>query len=166
MLKIIVYPLLLHPILLHIVRNIKMIPCYSFFLQRPSPDIKQSLYRLVHELIMNNWRYFFKGSVLKTLHSQSPQNGNGDVQNAQQFTAIMQVCSTLTSEVCWPQFITQNYCMYIQILSYLLHDKWIDIGRQNGKQKSYSLFDVSMMTIHMFFCIFIKKNPLIWWFKL
>lgn len=114
MLKIIVYPLLLHPILLHIVCNIKMIPCYSFFLQRPSPDIKQSLYRLVHELIMNNWRYFFKGSVLKTLHSQSPQNGNGDVQNAQQFTAIMQVCSTLTSEVCWPQFITQNYCMYIQ----------------------------------------------------
>lgn len=70
--------------------SICMDQIYPIIAQRPSPDIKQSLYRLVHELIMNNWRYFFKGSVLKTLHSQPPQNGNGDVQNAQQFTAIMQ----------------------------------------------------------------------------
>ncbi|XP_062581488.1 exportin-6-like [Saccostrea cucullata] len=56
---------------------------YPIIAQRPSPDIKASLYRLVHELMMNNWRYFFKGSVLKKLSVQhTPQKENGEMQRA------------------------------------------------------------------------------------
>ncbi|XP_062586944.1 exportin-6-A-like [Saccostrea cucullata] len=68
-----------------------MDPIYPLITQRPLPDIKVSLYRLVHELMMNNWRYFFKGSVMKTISVQyTPQNGNGEIQNGEEFTAIMQ----------------------------------------------------------------------------
>ena len=54
--------------------------------QRPSPDIKSTLYRLLFELLQNNWRYFFKSNVLAKIHSQ-----NDEVYNEHQFIAIMQV---------------------------------------------------------------------------
>ncbi|XP_071106408.1 exportin-6-like [Haliotis cracherodii] len=58
---------------------------YPIIAPRPAPDIKSVLYELLHELMMNNWRYFFKGSVMSTLNSQSEH-----VENGPQFTTIMQ----------------------------------------------------------------------------
>ncbi|XP_052267006.1 exportin-6-like [Dreissena polymorpha] len=58
---------------------------YPVLAQRPSPDMKQVLYELLHELLMNNWRYFFKGSVLTALNSKEET-----LENEQQFVAIMQ----------------------------------------------------------------------------
>ena len=51
-------------------------------------DIKPALYELLHELLQNNWRYFFKDSVLTVLKgAQNDEN----VENQQQFIDIMQV---------------------------------------------------------------------------
>ena len=54
--------------------------------QRPSPDLKQVLYQLLHELLVNNWRYFFKGSVLTKLNNEAET-----VEHEPQFISIMQV---------------------------------------------------------------------------
>ncbi|XP_045213258.2 exportin-6-like [Mercenaria mercenaria] len=58
---------------------------YPVIAQRPSPDMKQVLYELLHEFLINNWRYFFKGSVLTKLN-----NKEETVENEAQFSAIMQ----------------------------------------------------------------------------
>jgi len=44
------------------------------------------LYELLHELMLNNWRYFFKGCVLNAL-----SNKVETVENEPQLIAIMQV---------------------------------------------------------------------------
>ena len=61
-------------------------PMFYLSFQRPSPDMKQVLYELLHELLINNWRFFFKGSVLTTLGSKEEI-----FENEPQFSAIMQV---------------------------------------------------------------------------
>ena len=53
--------------------------------QRPSPDIKPTLYELLHQILHNNWRYFFKGSVLSMMKGHADE-----VENEGQFTSIMQ----------------------------------------------------------------------------
>ena len=59
---------------------------YVFLFQRPSPDIKSSLYELLHTLVVNNWRYFFPGNVLEAMQKQ------GDtVEHVSDLTAIFQV---------------------------------------------------------------------------
>lgn len=58
---------------------------YPIIAQRPTSDIKHALYELLHTLLMNNWRHFFKGSVLTMLQSKTEE-----VVNAGQFTLIMQ----------------------------------------------------------------------------
>lgn len=58
---------------------------YPIIAQRPSPDLKQVLYQLLHELLVNNWRYFFKGSVLTKLNNEAET-----VEHEPQFISIMQ----------------------------------------------------------------------------
>lgn len=58
---------------------------YPVIAQRPSPDMKQVMYELLHELLINNWRYFFKGSILSKLNNQEES-----VEHEAQFVAIMQ----------------------------------------------------------------------------
>ncbi|KAK3089908.1 hypothetical protein FSP39_007563 [Pinctada imbricata] len=65
--------------------SICMDQIYPIIAQRPSPDIKHVLYHLLHELLMNNWRYFFRGSVLLTLQKQETE-----MQNPEQFKAILE----------------------------------------------------------------------------
>ncbi|XP_041363102.1 exportin-6-like isoform X2 [Gigantopelta aegis] len=58
---------------------------YPIIAQRPSPDIKVVFYKLLHELVIHNWRYFFKGSVISALQNEAEQ-----LDNEPQFVAIMQ----------------------------------------------------------------------------
>ncbi|CAF2571220.1 unnamed protein product [Rotaria sp. Silwood2] len=49
-------------------------------------DIRENYYKLVHNLLINNWRYFFKGNVLTTF--------NGDIEttaNEHSFIQLMEV---------------------------------------------------------------------------
>lgn len=75
--------------------------------QKPTVDIKPALYELLHELLQNNWRYFFKDSVLTVL--KSSQNDE-NVENQQQFIDIMQVSGSSvlhvsTHQMAWPVFL-------------------------------------------------------------
>ncbi|XP_060583375.1 exportin-6-like [Ruditapes philippinarum] len=58
---------------------------YPVIAQRSSPDMKQVLYELLHEFLLSNWKYFFKGSVFTSLRSKVET-----VENEAQFSAIMQ----------------------------------------------------------------------------
>ncbi|GAB1610031.1 exportin-6-like isoform X1, partial [Argonauta hians] len=78
---------------------------YPIVAQRSSPDIKCKLYKLLFELLVNNWRYFFNTSLASTItalhnsssNTNSSNNGSNNsnsssdlVQNGEQFVAIMQ----------------------------------------------------------------------------
>ncbi|CAF3839066.1 unnamed protein product [Rotaria magnacalcarata] len=39
-------------------------------------DIRENYYKLVHNLLINNWRYFFKGNVLTTLNGDTETTAN------------------------------------------------------------------------------------------
>ncbi|XP_071128890.1 exportin-6-like [Mytilus edulis] len=58
---------------------------YPIIAQRPSPDMKLVLYNLLHELLVHNWRYFFKSNVLMKMNNEPEQ-----VENVQQFTSVLQ----------------------------------------------------------------------------
>lgn len=58
---------------------------YPLVSPRPTPDIKVSLYELLHAVVANNWRYFFPNSIIKIMQRQDES-----VQHAPEFTAIFQ----------------------------------------------------------------------------
>jgi hypothetical protein len=49
-------------------------------------DIRENYYKLVHNLLINNWRYFFKGNVLTTLNGETETTAN-----EQSFIQLMEV---------------------------------------------------------------------------
>ncbi|KAI0232540.1 Exportin-6-A, partial [Lamellibrachia satsuma] len=85
---------------------------YPIIAQKPTVDIKPALYELLHELLQNNWRYFFKDSVLTVL--KSSQNDE-NVENQQQFIDIMQ---GIFRETMLYQFLT----VLLQVLVCRSHD--------------------------------------------
>lgn len=50
-------------------------------------DIRENYYKLVHNLLLNNWRYFFKGNVLTTL--------NGDMEMTINDTYFLQLMESI-----------------------------------------------------------------------
>ncbi|XP_006823726.1 exportin-6-like [Saccoglossus kowalevskii] len=58
---------------------------YPIIAERSSPDIKSVLFELLHLLLLYNWRYFFRSSVLDSMKS-----GNETMENQPRFVAIMQ----------------------------------------------------------------------------
>lgn len=58
------------------------------FLQQPCPDIKCEFYELLHQLLLHNWRYFFRASLLAYM-SMAEET----VENQAQFNSVMQVCN-------------------------------------------------------------------------
>ncbi|CAF1378603.1 unnamed protein product [Rotaria sordida] len=64
-------------------------------------DIRENYYKLVHNLLINNWRYFFKGNVLTTL--------NGDIEttaNEHNFIQLMESIAWSFSQSDIEQFRT------------------------------------------------------------
>ncbi|XP_074647944.1 exportin-6-like [Tubulanus polymorphus] len=58
---------------------------YPIIAERSSPDIKSTLYAILHQLLIYNWRYFFKTPVITVIKSQTEE-----LDNQSQFIAIMQ----------------------------------------------------------------------------
>lgn len=56
--------------------------------QRSSPDVKMELFELLYQILHNNWRFFFKSSVLASV-----QRGTAEepMENEAQFVSAMQV---------------------------------------------------------------------------
>ncbi|CAL1529210.1 unnamed protein product [Lymnaea stagnalis] len=72
-------------VLLPRIISIAMDQIYPIVAPRPSPDMKSALYHLLHEILANNWRYFFKGSILDVMK----ESGDG-LENSAQFISILQ----------------------------------------------------------------------------
>lgn len=58
---------------------------YPILTEQPCPYIKCEFYELLHQLLLHNWRYFFRSSLLAKMSA-----GEETVENQAQFTAIMQ----------------------------------------------------------------------------
>ena len=56
--------------------------------QRSSPDIKGEMFELLYQVLHQNWRYFFKTSVLASVQRGVAED---TMENEAQFTAAMQV---------------------------------------------------------------------------
>lgn len=56
--------------------------------QRSSPDVKAEMFELLYQILHQNWRYFFKNSVLITVQRGASED---TMENEAQFTAAMQV---------------------------------------------------------------------------
>lgn len=62
--------------------------------QRASPDIKAELFELLYQVLHQNWRYFFKTSVLASVQRGAAED---TMENEAQFTAAMQVSPSAMS---------------------------------------------------------------------
>ncbi|KAK3797258.1 hypothetical protein RRG08_030482 [Elysia crispata] len=93
--------------------SISMDQIYPIVAPRPSPDMKSAIYHLLHEILTNNWRYFFKGSVLDMMN----ESGDG-LENGAQFTSILQAYGQ--------SFLQTDISIFRQNLESLeaLHLKW------------------------------------------
>ncbi|KAK7112089.1 exportin-6-like [Littorina saxatilis] len=66
--------------------NICMEQIYPIISPRPSPDIKSSLYELLHTLVVNNWRYFFPSNILTSMQKR----GDAVVEHFAELSSIFQ----------------------------------------------------------------------------
>lgn len=64
-------------------------PLSSSLRQRSSPDVKAEMFELLYQILHQNWRYFFKNSVLIKVQRGASED---TMENEGQFTAAMQVC--------------------------------------------------------------------------
>lgn len=66
--------------------NLCMEHIYPLLAERSCPDVKLSLFELLYQILLNNWRYFFKSGLLNNLG----QIGNDQIENESHFISIMQ----------------------------------------------------------------------------
>ncbi|XP_014894762.1 exportin-6 [Poecilia latipinna] len=101
---------------------------YPVVAERSSPDVKAEMFELLYQILHQNWRYFFKTSVLTSV-----QKGGVDdtMENEAQFTAAMQAFGQ--------SFLQTDIHIFKQNLSYL--------ESLNSKHKLYhrKLFRTSML---------------------
>ncbi|CAL8273014.1 unnamed protein product [Lota lota] len=101
---------------------------YPIVAERSSPDIKAEMFELLYQVLHQNWRYFFKTSVLASVQRGAAED---TMENEAQFTAAMQAFgqSFLQPDI---HIFKQNVC-YLEAL--------------NSKHKLYhrKLFRTSML---------------------
>ncbi|XP_005990741.1 exportin-6 isoform X2 [Latimeria chalumnae] len=60
---------------------------YPIIAERSSSDVKSELFELLYQVLHNNWRYFFKSTVLASVQRGAAEE---TIENAPQFITIMQ----------------------------------------------------------------------------
>uniref|UniRef100_A0A3B4AKJ8 Importin N-terminal domain-containing protein n=1 Tax=Periophthalmus magnuspinnatus TaxID=409849 RepID=A0A3B4AKJ8_9GOBI len=101
---------------------------YPVVAERSSPDVKAEMFELLYQILHQNWRYFFKTSVLTTVQKGASEDV---MENEAQFTAAMQAFGQ--------SFLQPDIHIFKQNLSYL--------ESLNSKHKLYhrKLFRTSML---------------------
>ncbi|XP_037544857.1 exportin-6 [Nematolebias whitei] len=101
---------------------------YPVVAERSSPDVKAEMFELLYQILHQNWRYFFKTSVLISVQRGAVED---TMENEAQFTAAMQAFGQ--------SFLQPDIHIFKQNLSYL--------ESLNSKHKLYSrkLFRTSML---------------------
>ena len=59
-----------------------------FFFQRSAPDIKTEFFELIHQLLLNNWRYFFRSNIQNRV---ALGEDGACCENQDQFVKMMEV---------------------------------------------------------------------------
>ncbi|EDO42656.1 predicted protein [Nematostella vectensis] len=65
--------------------SLSMDQLYPILAERQSPDIKTEFFELLHQLLLHNWRYFFRTSLLAKMSA-----GEEQVENQSQFVSMLQ----------------------------------------------------------------------------
>uniref|UniRef100_A0A3Q3KKR1 Exportin 6 n=1 Tax=Mastacembelus armatus TaxID=205130 RepID=A0A3Q3KKR1_9TELE len=101
---------------------------YPVVAERSSPDVKAEMFELLYQILHQNWRYFFKTSVLTTVQRGAAED---TIENEAHFTAAMQAFGQ--------SFLQPDIHIFKQNLSYL--------ESLNSKHKLYhrKLFRTSML---------------------
>uniref|UniRef100_A0A667Y364 Exportin 6 n=1 Tax=Myripristis murdjan TaxID=586833 RepID=A0A667Y364_9TELE len=101
---------------------------YPIVAERSSPDVKAEMFELLYQILHQNWRYFFKTSVLASVQKIASED---TMENEAQFTAAMQAFGQ--------SFLQPDIHIFKQNLSYL--------ESLNSKHKLYhrKLFRTSML---------------------
>uniref|UniRef100_A0A3Q1BHI9 Importin N-terminal domain-containing protein n=1 Tax=Amphiprion ocellaris TaxID=80972 RepID=A0A3Q1BHI9_AMPOC len=101
---------------------------YPVVSERSSPDVKAEMFELLYQILHQNWRYFFKTSVLTSVQRGAAED---TMENEAQFTAAMQAFGQ--------SFLQPDIHIFKQNLSYL--------ESLNSKHKLYhrKLFRTSML---------------------
>ncbi|XP_061159226.1 exportin-6 [Syngnathus typhle] len=101
---------------------------YPVVAERSSPDVKAEMFELLYQILHQNWRYFFKTSILTSVQRGAPEDA---MENEAQFTAAMQAFGQ--------SFLQPDIHIFKQNLSYL--------ESLNSKHKLYhrKLFRTSML---------------------
>uniref|UniRef100_A0A3Q3ACL7 Exportin 6 n=1 Tax=Kryptolebias marmoratus TaxID=37003 RepID=A0A3Q3ACL7_KRYMA len=101
---------------------------YPVVAERSSPDVKAEMFELLYQILHQNWRYFFKTSVLTSVQRGAAED---TMENEAQFTAAMQAFGQ--------SFLQPDIHIFKQNLSCL--------ESLNSKHKLYSrkLFRTSML---------------------
>ncbi|XP_072337474.1 exportin-6 isoform X2 [Scyliorhinus torazame] len=60
---------------------------YPIIAERSSPDVKMELFELLYQILHNNWRFFFKSSVLASIQRGTTEE---PMENEAQFASAMQ----------------------------------------------------------------------------
>ncbi|XP_063286607.1 exportin-6 isoform X3 [Pelobates fuscus] len=81
---------------------------YPIIAERPSPDVKAELFELLFQLLHNNWRYFFRSSILDSVNRDA---GDEPMENQAQFVVVMQAFGQ--------SFLQPDIHVFKQNLSYL-----------------------------------------------
>ncbi|KAK2571880.1 Exportin-6 [Acropora cervicornis] len=63
---------------------------YPIIIEQSCPDIKCEFYELLHQLLLHNWRFFFRSSLLAKMSA-----GEDTVENQPQFITIMQASEVI-----------------------------------------------------------------------
>uniref|UniRef100_A0A4W6ES94 Exportin 6 n=1 Tax=Lates calcarifer TaxID=8187 RepID=A0A4W6ES94_LATCA len=101
---------------------------YPVVAERSSPDVKAEMFELLYQILHQNWRYFFKTSVLTSVQRGAAED---TMENEAQFAAAMQAFGQ--------SFLQPDIHIFKQNLSYL--------ESLNSKHKLYhrKLFRTSML---------------------
>nr|XP_061805166.1 exportin-6-like [Nerophis lumbriciformis] len=101
---------------------------YPVVAERSSPDVKAEMFELLYQILHQNWRYFFKTSILTSVQRGAPEDA---MENETQFIAAMQAFGQ--------SFLQPDIHIFKQNLSYL--------ESLNSKHKLYhrKLFRTSML---------------------
>ncbi|XP_077590273.1 exportin-6 [Stigmatopora nigra] len=101
---------------------------YPVVAERSSPDVKAEMFELLYQILHQNWRYFFKTSILTSVQRGAPEDA---MENETQFVAAMQAFGQ--------SFLQSDIHIFKQNISYL--------ESLNSKHKLYhrKLFRTSML---------------------
>ncbi|KAL0993693.1 hypothetical protein UPYG_G00111800 [Umbra pygmaea] len=116
---------------------------YPVVAERSSPDVKAEMFELLYQVLHHNWRYFFKTSVLASVHRGLSEEA---MENEAHFSAAMQAFGQ--------SFLQPDIHIFKQNLSYL--------ESLNSKHKLYhrKLFRTSMLFhfINVLFQVLLHKS--------